>query len=451
MSGTNQTWYFFALSNMAEHDQQIGPPTRVVIIGGGFGGLNAAQALKRADVQVTLIDRRNFHLFQPLLYQVATGGLSPADVSSPLRSILKHQKNTAILLAEVTGIDRARREVHLRGGDCVPYDYLIVGTGVRHHYFGHDDWSEIAPGLKTIEDALNIRTRIFLAFETAERELDPVKQQEWLTFVLVGGGPTGVELAGALAEIANETLRKDFRQIDPRRARIILIEGNDRVLTNYPPKLSAAARRSLHRLGVIVMTESLVTSVDDRGVEFKSKESTQRIDARTVLWAAGVRASSMGRILAAGDAKALDRSGRVVVDPFLNLPDDQRVYVIGDLAMFTHQTGEPLAGVAAVAIQQGKYAAKTIIARLAGKAVKPFRYSFPGDMATIGRNHAVADIKGFRYSGFLAWISWVFLHLMKLVEFDNRLLVFVQWVWYYTTHNRGARLITGEHRLPIRD
>ena len=258
-------------------------------------------------------------------------------------------------------------------------------------------------------------------------------------------------MAGALAEIANETLSKDFRHIDPRSAKILLIEGNDRVLSSYTPKLSAKARKSLQRLGVTVMTESLVTLVDDRGVEIKSKESTHRIEARTVLWAAGVRASSLGRILANGDNSVLDSSGRILVDPYLNLPGDERTFVIGDLASYSHQTGEPLAGVAAVAMQQGTYTSKTILARLAGKAVKPFRYTFPGDMATIGRNHAVADIKGLRFSGFLAWIVWVFLHLMKLVEFDNRMLVFVQWVWYYATHNRGARLITGEHRLPIRD
>jgi NADH dehydrogenase len=424
---------------------------RVVVIGGGFGGLNAVRALKHAPVQVTLIDRRNFHLFQPLLYQVATGGLSPADVSSPLRSILKRQRNVTVLLGEVTGIDQSARQVHLSGGDCIPYDSLIVGTGVHHHYFGRDEWSSIAPGLKSIEDALDIRTRIFLAFETAEREPDPVKRAEWMTFVLAGGGPTGVELAGALAEIANETLSCDFRHIDSRDAKIILVEGHDRILTSYPPKLSAKARRSLERLGVDVRTGTLVTNVDEHGVETKSGDRIDRINARTVLWAAGVRASSVGKKLVGGDDKLLDKFGRILVDQHLNIPGRPEIFIVGDLAIYTHQTGEPLAGVASVAIQQGKYAAQTIRARLSNREMRPFKYTFPGDMATIGRNAAVADIKGLHFSGAFAWLMWVFLHLMKLVEFDNRLLVFIQWLWYYLTHNRGARLITGEHRLPIRD
>ncbi|MBK7140609.1 MAG: NAD(P)/FAD-dependent oxidoreductase [bacterium] len=420
----------------------------VVIIGGGFGGLNAVRALKRADVDVTLIDRRNFHLFQPLLYQVATGGLSPADVASPLRSILKNQKNVTILLGEVTTVDINNRIVELADKETIPYDSLIIGAGVRHHYFGHEEWSQAAPGLKSIEDALDIRTRIFLAFETAERETDPVVRCEWMTFVLAGGGPTGVELAGALAEIANETLSKDFRRINPRDAKIILVEGNDRVLTSYPETLSAKARRSLERLGVDVRTSTLVTKVDDRGVEIKHGEQITRINARTVLWAAGVRATFDSEALVGGNRSLLDKAGRILVDPHLNIPGHEDIYVIGDLASFTHQTGEPLPGVAAVAMQQGTYASKAVVARLQGEQLRPFHYSFPGDMATIGRNAAVADIKGFRFSGMFAWLMWVFLHLMKLVEFDNRLLVFVQWLWYYVTHNRGARLITGEHRMP---
>lgn len=417
---------------------------RVVIIGGGFGGLNAARALKRIDVDVTLIDRRNFHLFQPLLYQVATGGLSPADVASPLRSILKDQKNTTILLGEVERVDLAARQVILADGELIPYDSLIIGTGVRHHYFGNDQWQKLAPGLKSIEDAIEIRSRIFRTFESAERESNPDLRAAWMTFVLVGGGPTGVELAGALAEIANETLSKDFRRINSRDAKILLVEGNDRVLTSYPPKLSAKAQRSLERLGVDVRTSTLVTGIDEGGVTIQHAEKLSRINSRTILWAAGVRATYDSAALVEGNSALLDNAGRIKVDPFLNMPGRPEIFVIGDLATFTHQTGLPLPGVAPVAMQQGTYASRTIVRRLEGKPVKPFYYTFPGDMATIGRNAAVADIKGFRFSGFPAWIMWVFLHLMKLVEFDNRLLVFIQWVWYYVTHNRGARLITNE-------
>ncbi len=419
---------------------------KVVIIGGGFGGLNAARALKRADVDITLIDRRNFHLFQPLLYQVATGGLSPADVASPLRSILKRQKNTTILLGEVERVDLGARQVVLADGELITYDSLIIGTGVRHHYFGNDQWQHRAPGLKSIEDALDIRSRIFHAFETAERESDPDKRAAWMTFALVGGGPTGVELAGALAEIANETLSRDFRRINPRDAKIILVEGNDRVLTSYPAKLSAKARRSLERLGVDVRVSTMVTDIDDEGITIRHADQLSRIHTRTILWAAGVRATFDSAALVDGNSALLDNAGRIKVDPFLNIPGRPEIFVIGDLATFTHQTGQPLPGVAPVAMQQGTYASKTIVRRLEGKPDKPFHYTFPGDMATIGRNAAVADIKGFRFSGFLAWSMWVFLHLMKLVEFDNRLLVFIQWVWYYITHNRGARLITNERQ-----
>lgn len=417
---------------------------RVVIVGGGFGGLNAARALKHADVDVTLIDRRNFHLFQPLLYQVATGGLSPADVASPLRSILNGQKNTTVLLGEVERVDLGTRQVALADGELVPYDSLVIGTGVRHHYFGNDQWQHRAPGLKSIEDALEIRSRIFQAFESAERESDPSTRSAWMTFVLVGGGPTGVELAGALAEIANETLSKDFRRINSRDAKIILVEGNDRVLTSYPSKLSCKARRSLERLGVDVRTSTMVTNIDNGGVTIRHDGQQSRIESHTILWAAGVRATFDSAALVEGDSSLLDNAGRIKVDPFLNIPGRQEIFVIGDLATFTHQTGQALPGVAPVAMQQGTFAARTIVRRLEGKPVKPFRYSFPGDMATIGRNAAVADIKGLRFSGFFAWILWVFLHLMMLVEFDNRLLVFIQWVWYYVTHNRGARLITNE-------
>jgi NADH dehydrogenase len=415
---------------------------RVVIVGGGFGGLYAAKALGKAPVVVTLIDRRNFHLFQPLLYQVATGGLSPGEIASPLRVVLRRQRNTEVLLGEVADLDVERRRVILRDGEA-GYDELIVATGATHHYFGNDQWAPLAPGLKTIEDATEIRSRLLDAFERAEREPDPDKRRAWLTFVIVGGGPTGVELAGALGEIANDTLRHDFRRIDPAQAQILLIEGEDRVLPPFPPDLSAKAEKQLIGLGVRPLTGARVTKIDPDGVTVLAGGQERRIATHTVLWAAGVRASRLGKVLADRAGAPLDRAGRVVVEPDLSLPAHREIHVIGDLANFSHQGGQPLAGVAPVAMAQGRYVAYLIRRKLRGQPVEPFHYRDKGNLATVGRNKAVAQFGKVHIAGFLAWFVWVFVHLMYLVEFDNRLLVFVEWVYNYLTRNRGARLITG--------
>jgi NADH dehydrogenase len=420
----------------------------VVIIGGGFGGLYAAVSLRRAPVRVTLIDQRNFHLFQPLLYQVATGWLSPADIASPLRSVLKRQHNTAVLLAEAVDIDVANRLVVLSDG-VLSYDILIVATGARYHYFGNDQWEPLAPGLKTIEDATEVRRRIFLAFETAERTSDPDQARAWLTFVIVGGGPTGVELAGALGEIARDTLKHDFRSINPADARILLVEGADRILPPYPPQLSAKATASLARLGVSVQTGAIVTDIQPDAVTVRRGTHSEQIPARTVLWAAGVQASPLGRRLAMSTGVQLDRAGRVIVEPDLSIPGHPEIFVIGDLAHCKHQTGEPLPGVATVAIQQGRYVAQLVQHRLRGETLSPFRYKDRGSMAIVGRAAAVADLRSLRFSGFLAWLIWLFVHLINLVEYENRVLVLIQWAWNYFTHNRGARLITGLNPLPL--
>lgn len=418
-------------------------PHRVVIIGGGFGGLYAAKSLRRAPVRVTLIDRRNFHLFQPLLYQVATGGLSPGEIASPLRHVLRRSRNTQVLLAEVVDIDAANRRAILRDG-TVDYDTLVVATGSSHHYFGHDEWERFAPALKTIEDATEIRSRILLAFEKAEREPDAQARRAWLTFVVVGAGPTGVELAGTLGEIANDTLRDDFRHIDPSEACILLVEAGERVLPSYPPDLSADAERSLIRLSVRTMTKTAVTMVDESGVTVRHNGESQHIAARTVVWAAGVQASPLGRILAERTRAPLDRAGRVIVEPDLTIPGHPEILVIGDLANFSHQTGQPLPGVAPVAIQQGGYAGALIRARLVGKSMPPFHYWDKGSLATIGRAAAVADFGRIHIAGLIAWLVWLFVHLMYLVGFDNRLVVFFKWAYSYLTFNRGARLITGQ-------
>lgn len=418
-------------------------PRRVVIIGGGFGGLYAAKALRRAPVRVTLIDRRNFHLFSPLLYQVATGGLSPGEIAQPLRFILRHSGNTEVLLAEVVDLDTVNRRVILRDGEA-GYDTLIVATGSSHHYFGHGEWEAYAPGLKTIEDATEIRGRILVAFEKAEREKDAAARHAWLTFVVVGAGPTGVELAGALGEIANDTLRHDFRHINPAEARILLLEGGERVLPTYPQDLSDKAERSLIRLGVRPRLNTVVTAVDPAGVTVRCGTGSEHIAARTVLWAAGVEASPLGRILAERAGAALDRAGRVIVEPDLTIAGHPEIVVIGDLANFSHQTGKPLPGVAPVAMQEGRYAARLVIARLAGDAVQPFHYFDKGSLATIGRAAAVADFGRIHIAGYPAWLAWLFIHLMYLAGFDNRLLVFIKWAYSYFTHNRGARLITGD-------
>jgi NADH dehydrogenase len=420
-------------------------PLRVVIVGGGFGGLYAARSLAKAPVAVTLIDRRNFHLFQPLLYQVATGGLSPGEIASPLRVVLRHNPNTEVLLGEVVDLDAQRRRVILRDGEAA-YDHLIVATGATHHYFGNDQWAPLAPGLKTVEDATEIRSRVLDAFERAEREPDLDKRRAWLTFVIVGGGPTGVELAGALGEIANDTLRHDFRRINPADAEILLIEGEDRVLPLFPPDLSAKAEKQLIGLSVRSLTGAKVTDIDTGGVIVNSGGQEHRIAARTVLWAAGVRASRLGKVLAERAGAPLDRAGRVVVEPDLSLPGHPEIHVIGDLANFSHQGGQPLPGLAPVAMAQGRYVAHLIRRKLRGQPLQPFHYLDKGNLATVGRNKAVAQFGRVHIAGFLAWFVWVFVHLMYLVEFENRLLVFVEWVYNYLTRNRGARLITGGRR-----
>ncbi len=422
-------------------------PHHVVIVGGGFGGLYAAQSLGNApNVKVTLIDKRNFHLFQPLLYQVATGGLSPAEISSPLRSILNKNQNTTVLMGQVENIDPVEQKVFLNHGH-INYDSLIVATGVSHHYFGNDQWAPTAPGLKTVEDALEMRRRIFVAFEAAEKETDLEKRRAWLTFVVIGGGPTGVELAGAIAELAYSTLKKDFRNIDTSETQVLLLEGMDRVLPPYPPELSAKAEASLVNLGVKVQTKTLVTNIENHAVTTRQGEQIDTIQARTILWAAGVKASAMGKIVAEHTGAELDRVGRVMVESDLSVKGHPHIFVIGDLANFTTAEGKPLPGVAPVATQEGKYVAQLIRKRLAGKTLPAFKYFNGGSLSVIGRHSAVADIGSMRFSGFFAWLIWVFVHIYYLIEFDNKLVVFIQWTWSYFTRKRGARLITGDESL----
>jgi NADH dehydrogenase len=423
-------------------------PQHVVIVGGGFGGLYAAQALKHAPVKITLIDKRNFHLFQPLLYQVATGGLSPADIASPLRAILSQQKNTTVLLGEVTDLDPAQRKVILRDSE-LSYDTLIVATGVSHHYFGRADWEKYAPGLKTVEDATEIRRRILLAFEAAEREPDPLKRQAWLTFVVVGAGPTGVELAGALGELAHTTLKHDFQHIEPAEAKILLLEGVTRVLPSYPAELSAQAETALARLGVRVHPNTLVTNITDQAVTLRQGEQENTIHSKTVLWAAGMKASALGQILAERAGAELDRAGRVMVDPHLSLKDNPNIFVIGDLAHVALPDGKSLPGVAPVAMQQGRYVAKRILSQLNGQNLAPFHYHDKGSLAVVGRNAAVADLGRLKFAGFPAWLAWLFIHIWYLIEFDNKLLVMFQWAWNYFSRKRGARLITGIDPFPL--
>jgi NADH dehydrogenase len=415
---------------------------RVVIVGGGFGGLYAAKGLAHAPVEVTLVDRRNYHLFQPLLYQVATGALSPGEIASPLRHVLSRNQNTRVWLAEVTDIDVDAHELVLEQ-QRLSYDTLVLAAGADNQYFGHDQWRAEAPGLKSIDDATEIRGRILRAFEAAEMEPDPEKRRAQLTFVLIGGGPTGVELAGAMSEIANDTLRHDFRQINPAEAQILLLEGTDRILSAFPPELSEAAVRSLIRMGVHTRTKAMVTGIDPAGVTIQVDGATQHIPACTVLWAAGVAPSPLGAILCQRAGLTPDRQGRVVVEPDLSVPGHPEIFVIGDLANFSHQGGKPLPGVAPVAMQQGRYVARLIEKRLRGEPVEPFHYWDKGNLATIGRKSAVADFGALRFSGPIAWLAWLFVHLMYLVGFENRVLVLIKWTYNYITHNRGARLITG--------
>jgi NADH dehydrogenase len=407
----------------------------VVIIGGGFGGLYAARAMRRAPVRVTLLDRRNHHVFQPLLYQVAMAALSPGDIASAIRWILRRQQNVEVLLAEVRAIDPAKRVLQLADGE-MSYDYLIVAAGATHAYFGHDEWQAFAPALKTLEDALHIRRNVLLAFERAEREEDPDERRRLLTFVVIGGGPTGVEMAGAIAEIAGQSLGRDFRHIDPRSARVILLEAGPTVLSAFPESLRNYARADLERLGVKVRTGSPVTNVAKGRVEV----GKEIIEAETVIWAAGVAASPLGATLGV----PLDRAGRVLVEPDLTIPGYRNVFVIGDLASLKDETGQQLPGVAQVAIQMGKHAAKMIGRAIEQQPYRPFVYNNLGDMATIGRAAAVGDLGWIRLHGYIGWLAWVFVHILNLIGFRNRLVVMVQWMWSYFSFQRAIRLITGD-------
>jgi NADH dehydrogenase len=432
----------------------MGPPhwypgiiaKRVIILGGGFGGLYAARALRRAPLDVTLIDRRNFHLFQPLMYQVATGSLSPADISAPLRGILSRQKNTRVLMGEAADLDPHAQRLILKDGGAFDYDFLLVATGSKTSYYGNDQWSALAPSLKSIEEATAIRHKILYAFEAAERATDPELRRAWLTFVIVGAGATGVELAGALGEIARHTLKHDFRSIRPRDAQIFMLDGSSHVLPSYPDDLAAAAERSLIRLGVQVRTGVQVVGLDANGVTFRNhRGESECLIAKTVLWAGGVTVSSFGRTLAARTQAPTDKQGRIRLNPDLTIPNWPQIYVVGDLASVDGADGKPLPGVAQVAMQGGAYAAKAIVARRDGpKQLPPFHYFDKGDLAVIGRGSAVARIFGAHLSGFIAWLVWLFVHLMYLVQFQNRVIVFVQWGFQYITFSRGARLITGE-------
>jgi NADH:ubiquinone reductase (H+-translocating) len=420
---------------------RTGDRHRVVIIGGGFGGLYAAKKLGNAPVDVTLIDKRNFHLFQPLLYQVATGSLAPADISSPLRSVLSKNQNVRVLMDAAERIDVANQAVIL-SDQAIPYDTLIIATGVSHHYFGNDHWSTVAPGLKTIEDALEMRRRILCAFEAAERSNDPVERAALLTFVVVGAGPTGVELAGAIADLAYKVMADEFRRIDTSEAKVILLEGLDRVLPPFKPELSAKAQEGLERLGVTVNTKTRVTNITATGVTYLLGDETIELPSRTVLWAAGVKASSMGAILAEETGAELDRVGRVLVNNDLSVPNHPNIYVVGDLANFAHQGDNPLPGTGAVAMQEGEYLAESIAKRLRGEAITPFRYIDLGSMAVIGQHEAVVDMGFIKFSGFFAWIAWLIVHIYFLIDSDRKLTVAIHWIWNYFTKDRGSRLIT---------
>jgi len=406
----------------------------VVIVGGGFGGLYAARALRKAPVEVTLVDRRNHHLFQPLLYQVATAALSPGEIASPIRWILRHQRNVEVLLADVRRVDAERRTLVLADGELT-YDFLILAAGATHAYFGHDEWRRVAPGLKTLEDALEIRRRVLLAYERAEREPDAARRQVLLTFVVIGGGPTGVELAGALAEISRQSLARDFRHFDPGSARIILVEAGPVVLATFPATLRDAARKDLERLGVEIRTGTMVTNVAPGRVE----TAGAAIEAATVLWAAGVAASPLGVTLGV----ATDRVGRVMLQPDLTIPAHPEIFVIGDLAAFTGADGKPLPGVAQVAIQMGRHAARNIARAIDHQPYTAFVYRNLGNMATIGRASAIADFGWLRLKGWIAWLAWLFVHIMNLIGFRNRVVVLVQWAWAYFSYQRAIRLITG--------
>jgi NADH:ubiquinone reductase (H+-translocating) len=412
---------------------------RVVIIGGGFGGLKAARQLRNADVRVTLVDRKNHHTFQPLLYQVATAGLSPSEIAAPIRWILHSQQNVEVLLGEVVGFDLERKQVKLADSE-IPYDFLIVAAGASHAYFGHEEWAPLAPGLKSIEDATEIRRRVLLAFELAERDAAQGMPAGELNFVVVGAGPTGVELAGTLAEIARHALTNEFRTIDPKHTRVLLVEGGPRVLASYPEKLSHSAERQLAKLGVEVHNSTMVTGIEPGRVRF----GETWMPAAVTLWAAGVAASPLGKMLGV----PIDRAGRVHVQPDLSIPGHAEVFVIGDLASMVDPAGKPLPGVAPVAMQQGVAASKNVLRLKQGATTETFHYHDKGSLATIGRAAAVADFGKLQISGFFAWMAWLFIHILFLIGFRNRLLVMIQWAFSYATYERGARLITGDNNLP---
>src|SRR6266581_353690 len=414
---------------------------QVIIVGAGFGGLEAAKKLACKDVHLTVIDRTNYHLFQPLLYQVATAALSPADIAAPVRAVLSRCKNVEVILAEVESVDVDAKKVKTADQD-IDYDYLILATGARHSYFGHNDWEKLAPGLKSLEDAIELRRRILLAFEYAEKITDEAARRAALNFVIIGGGPTGVEMAGAIAEISRHTLAKDFRHINPSQARVILIEGEPRLLAAYPPDLSESARKQLEDLGVEVRTGTRATKLSEAGVQVNG----EFIPCRVKIWAAGTNASFVGKTLGA----PVDRVGRVVVNDDLTIPEHPEVQVIGDLANFSHQTGEPLPGISPVAMQQGRHAARNALAMIQGRKPQRFRYWDKGSMATIGRNRAVADLNLVHLSGLPAWLVWLFVHIIFLVGFRNRLAVLFQWAWAYFTFNKGARLITRNFQYETR-
>jgi NADH dehydrogenase len=408
---------------------------KIVILGGGFAGLYTARGCKHLDAEITVVDRHNYHLFQPLLYQVATAALNPSDIAAPIRGILGRQKNVSVILGEAMSVDVEKQLVRLTDGE-LPYDQLVIATGATHSYFGHPEWERVAPGLKSIDDALEIRRRVLLAFEAAERETGVEKQRAWLNFVIIGAGPTGVELAGALTEIARQTMVRDFRRIKPESARVILIEGKERVLPTYPAELSEKARQQLVDLGVEVITNSVVTEVNEREVRI----GEQAIATRTVLWGAGVQASPLARSLGV----PLDRAGRVLVEPDLTIPGHRNVFVLGDLAAVQQYDGSFVPGVAPAAIQEGQHTARNLERALENQPLRPFKYNDKGSLATIGRAAAVADFGRLRMSGFLAWFAWLAIHIFFLIGFRNRFLVITQWAWAYVTYQRGARLITGD-------
>ncbi len=420
----------------------IGLHHHVVIIGGGFGGMYAAKQLgNRQGIQVTLIDKRNFHLFQPLLYQVATGGLSPGDIASPLRGIMSRYKNIEVLCDEMTDIDPKNKLISIKSGQ-VNYHSLILATGMQNYYFNNPAWSEFAPGLKTIEDALEMRRRIFLAFEEAEKAADTQTRDMLMRFVVIGGGPTGVELAGALGELALRTLKRDFRRINTRMTEIYLLEGGEKILPMYPDHLVSAAMQSLNRLCVRIQAGAHVVSINDTRIKYEQRGQEHEINAGTILWAAGVRPTGLNKTFAEKTGAETDKTGRIIVTDECSVTDYPEIFVIGDAACFMDETGKPLPGVSPVAMQQGKHVARTIIRRLQNKPIRPFSYTDKGSLAVIGRNAAIASFRFLRIHGFIAWLIWVFVHIGYLIEFDNKLIVMTEWAWNYVTRKKGARLIT---------